>query len=83
MAQPRVEQHEAVKVGIIRREIARPMNRMIVVDDGGDLEHTMHAILHNGAERISRRPLGQRELVIAVQHALGPNEDEVDEVVGE
>ena len=82
MAQTRVEEHDAVEVGVKRLEVLRLVHGVEIVDVRADLHLATQAVLHNGAEGILRRALWQRELRVAVGHALGTDEDEVQQSAG-
>lgn len=83
VAQARVEEDEAVEVGVVRLKVPAPVDRVVVVDDGADLHARRHAVLDNHAERVRRRARRQRELVVPVRHALRADEDEVNPALGE
>lgn len=87
MAQARVEEDEAIKVNVEGLEDAGFVEGVVVFDEGADLDLVADPALDDGAERVLRRARRQRELRVAVRHAFGPDEDEVElhpmEKVGE
>lgn len=83
MAETWVEEHKAVKVGIIRRKVSSVVHRVEVVHNGANLHLIPDTVLNNGTERVRRRALRQRELIVTVGHTLRANEDEVQSSFGE
>lgn len=83
VAETRVEQHKGVEVRIVRRKVACLVHGVEVIDNGADLHLVPDAILDYSAERIRWRSLRQRELVVAVGHALRADHDEMDLRLGE
>lgn len=86
VAQARVEEHEAVEVRVVRVEVAGLVDGVVVINDSADL-HVLPRPLNDGSEGVARRPLRERELIVAVCHGLRADEDEVEagarEQVGE
>lgn len=78
MAEARVEEHEAIEVGVIGLEEARRVEGVVVFDKGADLHLVADPALDHGAEWVPRRALRQRQLRVPVHHAFGPDEDEVE-----
>lgn len=77
MAQTRVEEHEAIQVGIEGAEVLGLVHGVEVVNVGSDLHLAAESVLHDSAEGILGCALGQREFSVPVCHTLRSNEDEV------
>lgn len=78
-----MEEHEAVEVRVIRVEILRIVHCVEVVDIGCNFHLWAESIFDYAAKWIGRCTFWQRKFGVAVRHTLGPNEDEIDECVGE
>lgn len=83
MTQAGVEEHEAVKVRVVRVEVLCVMHGMEVIDVGCDFHLRPQSIFDNCAKGVGGCAFGQGELIITVGHALGSDEDEIDQGVGE
>lgn len=83
VSKPRVEEHEGVEVWIVGHEFAGFVQRVEVIDVGRDLHLTAQPVFYYGAERVSGLARWERELGVAVRHAFGSDEDEVEGGAGE
>lgn len=79
VSQTRVEEHEAVQIGIKRLEVLRFVHRVEVVNVRRNLELSSKSVLHDTTEGILGRALGQREFIIPVGHTLRSDEDQMDQ----
>lgn len=73
-----MEEHEAVKVRVVRVERVCIMHRVEVLDVSGDFELRAQSVLRDATKRVGRRARRQGKFVVAVGHALRADEDEVD-----
>ena len=81
----RVEDDEAVEVGIVGVEVAGLVDVVVVFDESTDLHGIGDAVFDDGAEGVEWCALGKRELLFTVRHGLRTNEvqgelDSVEEV---
>lgn len=72
-------EHEAIEIRVKRLEVLRVVHRMEVVDVRCNLHLATQSVLDNAAEWVAGCPLGKRELIVTVGHALRADEDEIDE----
>jgi hypothetical protein len=79
VTQTRMEEHKAIKVRIEGTKVLCLVHGMEVVDVSGDLHLATESVLDDSAEGVLGSALGQRELAVPVCHALGSNEDEMQE----
>ena len=70
MAQPGVEEDEAVEVRVVGVEVLCGVEGMEVFDVGADFELVLDE-LENGAEGIGGRAFREREFGVPVEHGLG------------
>jgi len=85
VTEARVEDDKAVKVRVVRIEVACLVNVVEVIDKRANLHRVADAVFDNGTERVERCAFGKGEFVFAVRHALRPDEvegelDTVEEV---
>lgn len=78
-----MEEDKGVKVGVIRGKVLGSVEGVEVFDVGGDLHGTAETVLYDGAKGVGRGACGQRELGVAVGHALRADEVEVKGGAGE
>ena len=83
MAKTGVEEHEAVEVGVVGVEEPRLVEGMVVVDVGADFHLVAESAFDDCAEGVAWCALGEGEFGVAVGHAFGTNEDEVEGGAGE
>lgn len=83
VTQTRVEEHEAIEVGIEGLEVVGLVHSVEVVNVGGDLHLATQAVLNNSTEGIRWCALWQRVFGVAVGHALGTDENQVQQGAGE
>lgn len=83
MAQARVEEDEAVEVRIVRSEITRLVDSMVIIHNGADLHGRPYAVLHNRTVRVLGSTRREGKFVIAVHHALGSDENQMESRQGE
>lgn len=69
-----MEDHEAVKIGVVWVEVARLVDVVVMFDKSADLHSVRDAVLDDGTEWIERRSLRERQLLLTVGHGLGTNE---------
>lgn len=79
MAQAGVKEHEAIKVRVKGLEDLGLVESVVIVHVGADLQLEADPPFDHGSERILRRPGRHRVLAFSVQHAFGPDEDEMEE----
>ncbi|TLS22605.1 uncharacterized protein PpBr36_06047 [Pyricularia pennisetigena] len=72
-----VEEDEAVKVRVVGGKVTGPVDVVVVVDYGANLHGRPDAVLDNGAIWVARGARRERKLVVAVEHALRPDHDEM------
>ena len=78
-----MEKHKAVKVRVVRVELTRLVEGVVVLYEGGDLEGVGEAVLDDGAEGVGWCAFRERELVFTVSHRFWTDEDEVEGDAGE
>lgn len=78
MAKTRVEEHEAVKVRVVRLEHLRLVHRVEVVHERCNLHLRAQTVLDDPAKGIARCAFGEREFGVPVRHAFWPDENEVN-----
>lgn len=74
MADPRVEEDEAVEVRVIRVELLRFVQSVEIIDIGADFEFVLDEF-EDGAEGVGRCAFGEREFGVTVEHGFGADED--------
>jgi hypothetical protein len=82
MTQTRMEKHEAVEVWIVGVEVPCLVKSMVVFYEGADL-HLAQAVFNDGAKGVAGCPFRKGKFSVAVGHAFGPDEDEVEGYSGE
>lgn len=87
VAQTRVEAYDGVEVRVEGAEMLRVVERVEVIHVGADLHLATKAIFDDGTEGVGRSSRREGEFVVAVCHAFGADEDQVEgdarEEVGE
>ena len=78
MAEPGVEQHKGVEVGVVGCECSRLVQRVVVLHKRADLQLVADAVLDDGAEGVGGRAGRQGKLGVAVCHRFGADEDQVE-----
>jgi hypothetical protein len=78
VAEAWMEDNKAVKVGIVRVEVARLVYIVVVLDKSANLHGVADAVFDYSAKGVEGCSLGEGQFFLAVRHALGP-----DEVQGE
>lgn len=73
-----MKEHEAVKVRIVWVEMAGLVQRMIILDEGADLQRIGQTIFHYGPERVFWCPRWKWELRISIRHTLRTNEYQME-----
>lgn len=78
VAQPGVEAHHRVEVGVEGTEVLRFVQRVEIFHVSADFHLAAETIFDDRAEGVGRRPRWEGEFVVAVGHALGADEDQVE-----
>lgn len=82
MAQPRVKEHKAIEVRIVRMEVPGLVQGMVIFYICADLEIVTDPVLDDRTKWVSWGSLGQGEFCVAIHHAFRTNEYEMDGAAG-
>lgn len=75
MAEARVEEDEGVEVRVVRGEGLRGVQRVEVLDVGGNFHLAAETVFDDGAPGVGRGAGWEGEFGVPIRHAFRPDED--------